>query len=133
MPAVEPIQSEREDYNSWILPLAISEPALMYSMLATMAYDIEQASDTGFGPIAKRSRVSERVQYKIKAVQSLNHQLADEKLAAKPSTLIAVHFLLWQEIFAGDECVHIEGVRRLLELRGGFDGLQRKAIEAIMV
>lgn len=37
------------------------------------------------------------------------------------------------QIFAGDECVHLDGVKRLLELRGGFDGVQRKAIEAIMV
>lgn len=36
-------------------------------------------------------------------------------------------------MFTDEDCVHIDGVKRLLELRGGFNGIQRKAIEAIMV
>ncbi|KAJ9634442.1 hypothetical protein H2204_006267 [Knufia peltigerae] len=133
MPAVEPVQSEREEYNSWLVPLTASEPALMYALIGCMAYDIEQVSVVGFGPNSRRNLTQERVHYRIKAIQALNEALADPKKAASPSTLIAVHFLLWQEIFAGDECVHLDGVKRLLELRGGFDGVQRKAIEAIMV
>ncbi|KIW21627.1 hypothetical protein PV08_02207 [Exophiala spinifera] len=133
MPAVEPVQSEREEYNSWLVPLTATEPALMYALVGCMAYDIEQVSVVGFGPNSRRNLTQERVHYRIKAIQALNEALADPKKATSPSTLIAVHFLLWQEIFAGDECVHLDGVKRLLELRGGFDGIQRKAIEAIMV
>lgn len=76
---------------------------------------------------------SERLQYKVKAIEALNESLADPTAAAEPSTLLAVHFLLWQEIFAGDECVHLDGVQRLLEWRGGFHGLQRKALEGVML
>ncbi|KIW59767.1 hypothetical protein PV05_00034 [Exophiala xenobiotica] len=133
MPAVEPVQAEREDYNSWLVPLTASEPALLYALIGCMAYDMEQVSVVGFGPNSRLNLTQERVHYRIKAIQALNEALADPKTAAKPSTLVAVHFLLWQEIFAGDECIHLDGVQRLLELRGGFDGVQRKAIEAIMV
>ena len=74
-----------------------------------------------------------RVQYKVLAIQALNKSLADQNTAMEASTLIAVHFLLWQEMITDEDCVHIDGVKRLLELRGGFKGIQRKAIEAIMM
>lgn len=98
MPAVEPVQSEREEYNSWLVPLTASEPALMYALIGCMAYDIEQVSVVGFGPNSRRNLTQERVHYRIKAIQALNEALADPKKAASPSTLIAVHFLLWQEV-----------------------------------
>jgi len=37
------------------------------------------------------------------------------------------------QIFAGGEFVQLQGVRKLLDFRGGFTGVQRKAIEAITV
>lgn len=36
-------------------------------------------------------------------------------------------------MFTDEDCIHIDGVKRLLEIRGGFKGIQRKAIEAIMM
>lgn len=98
MPAVEPVQSEREEYNSWLVPLTATEPALMYALVGCMAYDIEQVSVVGFGPNSRRNLTQERVHYRIKAIQALNEALADPKKAESPSTLIAVHFLLWQEV-----------------------------------
>ena len=133
MPVVEPVPAEREEYHAWLVPMAMAEPALMYALTGCMAYDIEQASAVGFGPSRRTNMLTERLQYRVLAIQALNQRLADSKLALAPSTLIAVHFLLWQEIFAGDECVHLDGVARLLKLRRGFDGVARKAIEAIMV
>jgi hypothetical protein len=97
MPAVEPVQAEREEYNQWLVPLTVSEPALFFALVGCMAYDIEQASVTGFGTTSRKNMATERVRYKIRAIQALNKCLADPKTAAKPSTLIAVHFLLWQE------------------------------------
>lgn len=98
MPAVEPVLAEREGYNQWLVPLSLENPALLYSLIGCMAYDIEQASVTGFGPTSRRNMVTERVQYRIHAIQALNECLADPKTARKPSTLVAVHFLLWQEV-----------------------------------
>lgn len=133
MPVVEPVHQEREEYNSWLVPLTMKEPALMYALLACMAYDLEEVSSNGFGPGRRRDMMSQRVQYKLFAIQALNRALTDSTTAMEASTLIAVHFLLWQEMFTDEDCVHIDGVKRLLELRGGFRGIQRKAIEAIMV
>lgn len=98
MPAVEPVLAEREGYNKWLVPLSLEEPALLYSLIGCMAYDIEQASVTGFGPSSRRNMLTERVQYRISAIQALNECLADPKTARKPSTLMAAHFLLWQDV-----------------------------------
>jgi hypothetical protein len=98
LPVVEPTQSERDDYSRWAVPLMNTEPALLLSMLTCMAYDIEQTSAIGFGHHAKIPMTTDRLQYRVKAVEALNESLADPKLAAKPSTLLAVHFLLWQEV-----------------------------------
>lgn len=133
MPVVEPVQAEREEYHQWLVPMAMTEPALMYAIVGCMAYDIEQASAVGFGPPSRRNMTTQRVSYRIRAIQALNERLSDSDRAIEPSTLMAVHFLLWQEIFAGDECIHLDGVVRLLKLRGGFEGVQRKAIEAMNV
>ncbi len=156
LPVVEPTQVERDDYSRWAVPLFGQKPALLYALLTCMAHDIEQSTVAGFGPPTRRNMTSERLQYKVKAIEALNESLADPTAAAEPSTLLAVHFLLWQEvgtspsmafaycpiatasdtllqIFAGDECVHLDGVQRLLEWRGGFHGLQRKALEGVML
>ena len=98
LPVVEPTQSERDDYSRWAVPLFSSEPALLYSLLTCMAHDMEQASVVGFGPPARRNMTTERLHYRVKAIEALNECLADPKLAVKPSTLLAVHFLLWQEV-----------------------------------
>lgn len=98
MPVVEPVQAEREEYHQWLVPLAISEPALLFALIGCMAYDIEQASVIGFGPPRRRNMMTERVQYRIRAIQALNERLSDPKTAIQSSTLIAVHFLLWQEV-----------------------------------
>jgi Fungal specific transcription factor domain len=98
LPVVEPMPSEREDYSRWAVPLLSTEPVLLYSLLACMAHDIEQATVVGFGPPTRRNMTTERLHYRIRAVQELNDALADSKAAMKPSTLLAVHFLLWQEV-----------------------------------
>jgi hypothetical protein len=98
LPVVEPMPSEREDYSRWAVPLLSTEPALMYSLLACMAHDMEQATVVGFGPPTRRNMTAERLHYRVRAVQELNAALADKKAALKPSTLLAVHFLLWQEV-----------------------------------
>ncbi|KIW11830.1 hypothetical protein PV08_09103 [Exophiala spinifera] len=133
MPVVEPVLGERNEYQQWLFPFAMSEPALLYAILSCMAHDIEQASGPGFGFPTRRSLYTERSQYKLRATRSLNECLADPIRAVKSSTLMAVHFLLWDEIFAGGELVQLEGVQQLLNLRGGFTGIQRKAVEAITV
>jgi hypothetical protein len=150
LPVIEPIQAERDEFHRWLVPLTVNEPALLYSLTACFAYDIEMGSVYGFGPTSRKNMTSERVGYRLMAIQALNQCLSDPEQAAKPSTLLAVHYLLWHEvsltpiwlspptlttpqIFAGDECVHLDGVQRLLELRGGFHGVQRKAIEGVMV
>jgi hypothetical protein len=98
LPVVEPTQSEREHYSRWAVPLFSTEPALLYSLLTCMAHDIEQSTVAGFGPPARRNMATERLHYRVKAIEALNTCLADPKLATKPSTLLAVHFLLWQEV-----------------------------------
>lgn len=98
MPTVEPVHQEREEYNSWLFPLTLKEPALLYALLACMAYDLEEVSSNGFGPGRKRDMLDQRVQYKVWAIQALNRCLADPTVAMEASTLIAVHFLLWQEV-----------------------------------
>ena len=50
MPVVEPVHQEREEYNSWLVPLTLANPALLYALLACMAYDLEEISSNGFGP-----------------------------------------------------------------------------------
>jgi hypothetical protein len=133
LPVIEPIQSERDEFHRWLVPLTVTEPALLYSLSACFAYDMEMGSVYGFGPTARKNMTQERVLYRIRAIQALNECLADREGAQKPSTLLAVHYLLWHEIFAGDECVHLDGVQRILQLRGGFHGVQRKGIEGVMV
>ncbi len=98
LPVVEPTQVERDDYSRWAIPLFQAEPALLFSLLTCMAHDIEQSSVAGFGPPARRNMTTERLQYRAKAIAELNDCLAEPTLASKPSTLLAVHFLLWQEV-----------------------------------
>jgi hypothetical protein len=98
MPTVEPVAAERDEYNSWLMPLTQSEPALMYALVGCMAYDIHETSATGFGPVKYRDMLSLRTQYKVKAISALNQCLASHERAMLPSTIIAVHFLLWQEV-----------------------------------
>lgn len=133
LPVIEPTQSERDEFHRWLVPLTVTEPALLYSLSACFAYDMEMGSVYGFGPTSRRNMTQERVLYRVKAIQALNECLSNPEGAQKPSTLLAVHYLLWHEIFAGDECVHLDGVQRILQLRGGFHGVQRKAIEGVML
>jgi hypothetical protein len=98
MPTVEPIAAEREEYHSWLVPLTLSEPALLYALVGCMAYDIEESSSNGFGPVKQRNMLSVRTQYKIEAIRALNRCLLSPETALLPSTLVAVHFLLWQEV-----------------------------------
>jgi Fungal specific transcription factor domain len=98
LPVVEPMPSEREDYSQWAVPLLSTEPALLFSLLACMAHDMELSSVVGFGPPSRRNLTEDRLHYRVKAIQQLNEDLADEKTAVKPATLLAVHFLLWQEV-----------------------------------
>ncbi|KPI36091.1 uncharacterized protein AB675_1614 [Cyphellophora attinorum] len=78
LPVIEPIQSERDDFHKWLVPATMAEPALLYALTACFAYDIEMGSAYGFGPTARKSWTTERVMYRIKAIQALNECLADE-------------------------------------------------------
>ena len=98
MPTVEPIAAERDEYNSWLVPLTLQEPALLYALVGCMAYDIDESSSNGFGPGKQRNMLSVRTQYKIEAIRALNRCLVNPDTALLPSTLVAVHFLLWQEV-----------------------------------
>lgn len=98
LPVIEPIQAERDEFHQWLVPMTLTEPALLYALTACFAYDIEMGSAYGFGPTARKSWTTERVMYRIKAIQALNECLADETNAMKPSTLLAVHYLLWHEV-----------------------------------
>jgi hypothetical protein len=100
MPVVEPALNERDEYQRWLVPLAMSEPALFYALIGCMAHDLEQASSPGSGHPARRSMHVERSQYGLRATRSLNEALKDALQAQKPSTLMAVHFLLWQEVYS---------------------------------
>jgi hypothetical protein len=105
LPVVEPTQVERDDYSRWAVPLFGQEPALLFALLTCMAHDMEQSTVAGFGPPTRRNMTSERLQYKVKAIEALNESLADPEAAVKPSTLLAVHFLLWQEVCTSHPCV----------------------------
>jgi hypothetical protein len=98
LPAVEPTQSEQDDYIKWTLPQLNDEPVLLYSLLTCMAHDIEQASVGGFGPPTRRSMATERLHYRVEAIKALNEALSNPTESAMPATLFAVHFLLWQEV-----------------------------------
>jgi len=98
MPVVEPALKERDEYQQWLFPLAMSEAALLYALVGCMAHDIEQVSATGSGISTRRPMYVERSQYKLRATRALNDCLSDPSQAVKPSTMMAVHFLLWQEV-----------------------------------
>jgi hypothetical protein len=98
MPVVEPVLGERNLYQQWLFPFTMAEPALFYAILACMAHDIEQASGPGFGFPTRRTLYAEYSQYKLRATRALNERLADPRKAADSSTLMAVHFLLWEEV-----------------------------------
>jgi hypothetical protein len=98
LPVIEPIQAEREEFHRWLVPLTVNEPALLYSLTACFAYDIELGSVYGFGPTSRKNMTSERVGYRLMAIQALNQCLGDPEQATKPSTLLAVHYLLWHEV-----------------------------------
>jgi hypothetical protein len=100
MPTFEPLHQEREEYNSWLVPLTLKEPALLYALLACMVFDVEEVSSAtcNFGPDGTRSMLSQRVQYHVQAIQALNRSLSDPASALEASTLLAVHFLSWQEV-----------------------------------
>jgi hypothetical protein len=98
LPVVEPTQLEQEDYSRWTIPMLYAEPALLFSLLACMAHDVEQATVSGFGPPSRRNMTAERLHYKYQATRGINEALADSHAALKPSTLLAVHYLLWQEV-----------------------------------
>jgi hypothetical protein len=98
MPVVEPAPTERTEYQQWLVPLAMPDSALMYALLRCMALDIEQASVTNLGISTRKSIYPDRFQYKPQATRALNESLADPIQAAKPSTMMAVHFWLWQEV-----------------------------------
>lgn len=98
MPVVEPTFREREEYQRWLMPLIMSEVALHYALIACMTRDIEQASVTSFGMVTRKPLYIERQQYNLRALRALNECLSDPVRAAQPAVLMAVHFLLWQEV-----------------------------------
>lgn len=100
MPVVEPAPVERAEYQQWIVPLAMSDTALLYALLRCMALDIEQATVTNLGSSSRKFVYPDQFQYKTLATRALNESLANPIQAAKPSTMMAVHFWLWQEVRA---------------------------------
>ena len=98
LPVIEPTAAERDDYTQWMLPLAAKEPVLIYSLVFCMSGSMEQALDGGIGPVSIRHMSKERLTYKMRAFEALQNCLENVETATQPSTLFAVHFLLWQEV-----------------------------------
>lgn len=100
MPVVEPAPQERAEYQQWLVPLAMSDPALLYALLRCMTLDIEQASMTSLGTSRRKATYPAESQYKAHGTRALNQSLANPVQAARASTMMAVHFWLWQEVCA---------------------------------
>lgn len=96
LPAVEPMRAESEEFKSWAIPITNAKPAMLYAILGCMGQDMEQSSSS----LALRSPLRSNLvaEYRLKALQFINECLADSQMAMDPSTLTAIHFLLWQEV-----------------------------------
>lgn len=92
---VEPMQAESEDFKSWAIPLTNTRPAMLYSLIASMAHDMEQSS---LAVLRSPQRTNVVAEYRMKAIHFINECLADDEMAKDPSTLTAIHYLLWQEV-----------------------------------
>lgn len=95
LPAVEPMQAESEEFKSWAIPITNAKPVMLYAILGCMGQDMEQSSCLALRSPLRSNVVAE---YRIKALEFINQGLADNQMAMDPSTLTAVHFLLWQEV-----------------------------------
>ena len=95
LPAVEPMRPEHEEFSKWAVPLTNAKPAMTYALLSCMAYDMEQSAIVRFQSPQRSNLVAE---YRIKAIQLVNECLADNENAIDPSTITAIHYLLWQEV-----------------------------------
>lgn len=98
LPVIEPTMSERDDYTRWMLPLAAREPVLLYSLIFCMSRDLDLAFDDGFGRSRRQALTLESAKYKTNAFTALQECLNSTETALRPSTILAVHFLLWQEV-----------------------------------
>lgn len=98
LPVIEPTMSERDDYTRWMLPLAAREPVLLYSLMFCMSRDLDLAFDDGFGRSRKQISAVENAKYGNNALAALQECLKSPETALRPSTIFAVHFLLWQEV-----------------------------------
>lgn len=94
LPAVEPMRAESEEFKSWAVPLVHAKPAMLYAILGSMGQDMEQSSSLALRSPLRSNIVAE---YRLRALEIINECLADTQMAMDPSTLTAIHYLLWQE------------------------------------
>lgn len=94
LPAVEPMRAESEEFKSWAIPLINAKPAMLYAILGSLGQDMEESSLPALRSPLRSNIVAE---YRLRALQIINECLADTQMAMDPSTLTAIHYLLWQE------------------------------------
>ena len=152
MPSIFPIRKDIISQNEWIVQLAFSEPRVLYAVLACASAEmlartgqLKQGSpETTYrekdiatynkGDVLSRM-IPDFVDYKVKAIKILNEKMSIPEQAIETPTVYAIIQLLGIEIVsgnAGEIAVHLDGLRRLLYLRGGYHGLPATVLEIIL-
>ncbi|KAH8819441.1 hypothetical protein F5884DRAFT_760528 [Xylogone sp. PMI_703] len=103
--------------NGW-LPLALTDEALFHSILCGSALYSEVVLKTGDS--------LEKTKHMMETIRLLNKNLRDPRFKVTDGTIIAVAHLAEYECIAGNFKnwdVHIDGLYKMVELRGGFSTL----------
>ncbi|CAD6575598.1 MAG: hypothetical protein ASARMPREDX12_007389 [Alectoria sarmentosa] len=124
MPEVFPIPAVNQAWNQAIIPQAFIEPALLHALLGITSSTLKSKHGKPFDP---SSAFAELQSHKMASINLINRKLQNVSDATQLSTIFTVVTLFGYELAVDEDSdaiqVHLRGLRDLINLRGGFDGL----------
>ncbi|CAF9939226.1 hypothetical protein IMSHALPRED_001260 [Imshaugia aleurites] len=124
IPEVFPIPAVNRAWNQTIIPQAFIEPALLYALLGITSSTLKLKHVKPFNPAIAFAEVQS---HKVASISLINRKLQNVLDATQLSTILTVVTLLGSELAADQDSdaiqIHLKGLRDIINLRGGFDGL----------
>lgn len=124
MPEVFPIPAVNQAWNQTVIPQAFIEPALLHALLGITSSTLKLKHVKPFDP---SSAFAELMSHKVASINLINRKLRNVSDATQLSTILTVVTLIGYELAVDEDSdatqVHLKGLRDLINLRGGFDGL----------
>lgn len=124
IPEVFPIPAVNQAWNQTIIPQAFIEPALLHALLGITSSTLKLKHVKPFNPSAA---FTELQLHKVASINLINRKMQNVLDATQLSTILTVLTLFGCELGVEEDSdaiqIHLKGLRELINLRGGFDGL----------